>query len=424
MSKNNSTIVSSYNSQNAKMQSMTSPCPTPQELVQSARDLRQKLRDGQIEAENAGRHPVEVHNAFVDAGFYKILVPKRFGGFGYGLEVFFEVGVEISRGDPGVGWNYILGAGHTFHLCSFFPEHVQEQVLGGGQLFISPMRQAPPRPVRRVEGGYILDATWDYCSGSSYATHAILGIALPDGDGTKPALTIVPRSAFEVLPDWGGDQTLGMRASGSNSIRLREIFVSEDQVVAFPYRELDLEAGSPGTVGYRVHGDPLFLGRTLAYYNAELVATQIGCALAAADEYEDLMRGRNMSFPPRIPRVESPDYQRWFGQIRAKALTADSILRETLAQHRRLGERWRDEARAARSIDDVELRARILEAAQLALSAVDMAFATAGTSAVGKGSRMQKYYRDAAMYRTHIAAQFEAISATSAAHYFGAPLVF
>ena len=149
----------------AKKPLMTHPIPSPDELVQRARDLLPRLRDGQAAAEERGRHSEDLHQAFVDAGFYHILVPQRFGGFGYGLEEFFRVGVEISRGDPGVGWNYVLGAGHTFHLCSFFPERAQEELLGGGALFVAPMRQAPPRPARAVDGGYVLSATWDYCSG-------------------------------------------------------------------------------------------------------------------------------------------------------------------------------------------------------------------------------------------------------------------
>lgn len=403
---------------------MTTPRPTPAELVERAIALRPRLRDEQAAAEESGRHSPGLHDAFVEAGFYRILVPERFGGFGYGLEEFFRVGIEIARGDPGVGWNYVLGAGHTFHFCSYFPESIQEEVLGDGGLLIAPMRQAPPRPAERVEGGYRLSATWDYCSGSSYSTYALLGIAITEGDKTRTALALVPRSDYEILPDWGGDLTLGMRASGSNSIKLDDVFVPESHVVPFLYRDPDLEPGAEGTVGYRLHGNPLFLARTLAYFNAELVSTQIGCALAAMDEYEELLRTRNASFPPRAPRLETPEYLHWFNQIRTKALTAESILRDALALHRELGERWRDEGRPIRSIDDVEIRGRILEAAQLALEAVDIAFASAGTSAVAKGSRMQKYYRDAAMYRTHIAAQFDAITTSSGAHYFGASLVF
>ena len=36
---------------------------------------------------------------------------------------------------------------------------------------------------------------------------------------------IVPRKAITILPDWGGDATLGMRASGSNSVAIKETFV-------------------------------------------------------------------------------------------------------------------------------------------------------------------------------------------------------
>ncbi|GAB3615580.1 acyl-CoA dehydrogenase family protein [Okibacterium endophyticum] len=401
--------------------------PTPDQLVERAAALRTRLRDDQEAAEERGSHSPEMQQSFVDAGFYDILTPTRYGGYGYDLETFFRVGIEVSRGDPGAGWNFILGAGHTFHFASLFSEQAQAELLGADEPFIAPMRQAPASPAERLADGYRVTGTWDYCSGSTYSSHVIVGIlapAQPGGTELTPHLAVVPRAQFEILDDWGGDRTLGMRASGSNSIRIDGAVVPDHHVVPFAYRDPDVEAGAPGTPGYRLHGDPLFLARTLTYFNAELVATQIGAAYAALDEYESLVRSKNTSYPPRGPRIESRDVQRWFGQIQAKTDAAETALLGALREHRRLGEQWRDNGRPLRTLDDVRLRAIILEAAQLATQAIDIAFATAGTASAKKGSRMQKYYRDAAMYRTHIAAQFDVLSATSAAHHFGEPLVF
>jgi len=52
-------------------------------------------------------------------------------------------------------------------------------------------------------------------------------------DGTFQLLTfVVPRDQVKMLDDWGGDNPLGMRASGSNSVRVDEVFVPEHMVVA------------------------------------------------------------------------------------------------------------------------------------------------------------------------------------------------
>lgn len=63
-------------------------------------------------------------------------------------------------------------------------------------------------------------------------------------------------------------------------------------------------------------------------------------------------------------------------------------------------------------------------AARQAVQAVDLAFATAGSSAAKRGSRMQKYFRDAAMFRTHIAAQYDVVAASYGRVHFGQPLTF
>ncbi|MCS5723910.1 hypothetical protein N1028_05945 [Herbiconiux sp. CPCC 203407] len=403
--------------------------PTPDELVERAASMRELLRDGQEAAEQQGGYPEAIRRLFVQNDFYRIIKPVAFGGLGYDLETFFRVGIEISRGDAGVGWNFILGAGHTLHLASWFPESTQRTLLEGDDAdpFTSPMRLAPPGTAERVDGGYVVDGTWDYCSGSTFSTHAILGCVGRDpetGVDGATLLAIVPCEEFTVLDDWGGDRTLGMRASGSNSVRVERVFVPDGFVTRFNYRDGDLEAGDPGTVGYRLHRDPLYLARTLTYFNAELICTQIGNAYAALDEYEHLLRTKKQSYPPRMPRIDAPENHRWFGEIMAKTDAAETTFLGALRQHKEYGRLWASEGRPFRTIDDVRIRAVLLQAAQLALGAVDLAFATAGSSSAKRGARMQKYYRDAAMYRTHIATQFDVVSASSAAHYLGGPLVF
>lgn len=397
--------------------------PGAAELVARAAGFRARLRDGQAEAEETGSHPRELHEAFVDAGFFHILHPRRYGGLELGLETFFRVIIEISRGDPGVGWNLCLSAGHAFHLASYYGEQAQEEILGDGSPFIAPSRTPPTGTATPVDGGYRLTGRWDYCSGVSFATHALVVamVAGPDGQGARPHYVIVPRADFTVLDDWGGGATLGMQASGSNTIVVEDVFVPAHYVVPFEHR--NHEFGAEGTLGYQLHRNPLYLGRTLTFFNGELVATQVGAAFAALDEYEELM-AKPTSFFPRVPRVESPAYQRWYGEIRSLADASEVGLLGAAHRHEQLGERWVETGRPFSVEDDVRLRAIVLQAAQQATKAVDIAFSSAGSSAAKRGARMQKYYRDVAMFRTHIAAQYDYVASTSARQHFGEPLAF
>ena len=63
-------------------QSIPVPEPglTQDEIVQRARDMIPVLRERQEECERIGRLPDETSRDFVEAGFYRILQPRRFGG--------------------------------------------------------------------------------------------------------------------------------------------------------------------------------------------------------------------------------------------------------------------------------------------------------------------------------------------------------
>ena len=60
-------------------------------------------------------------------------------------------------------------------------------------------------------------------------------------------------------------------------------------------------------------------------------------------------------------------------------------------------------------------------AGQLAARAVELIFAAAGSSAAKRGTRLQRYYRDVAMYQGHIAAQHLSTAGDLARVHFGLP---
>jgi hypothetical protein len=61
------------------------PVPEPEltspEVILRAQSFRQMLRDQQEEAERLGNYTPQVHEAFLKAGLYRILQPKRYGGY-------------------------------------------------------------------------------------------------------------------------------------------------------------------------------------------------------------------------------------------------------------------------------------------------------------------------------------------------------
>ena len=93
------------------------------ELVARAAAMRDTLRARQAECEAQGRLPDPTNREYVEAGFFRVLQPRRFGGLELGLQPFLRVAIELSRGCPSSGWVYALTAGHAHtkadeHSCA------------------------------------------------------------------------------------------------------------------------------------------------------------------------------------------------------------------------------------------------------------------------------------------------------------------
>ena len=73
------------------------PDLTPDTVIARARALIPAIRDQQDEAERLGHHTPELDREFTRAGFYRILQPRRFGGYEFGLPTFWRVMLAVSK---------------------------------------------------------------------------------------------------------------------------------------------------------------------------------------------------------------------------------------------------------------------------------------------------------------------------------------
>lgn len=398
------------------------PGMTPERLYDRAVALRGLLREQQDEADERGSYSPEIHAAFVKAGFYRVTQPRLFGGYEFELGVNYRLIAQISRGHPGAGWCLSLGGSHAYVIASHWPEQAQRELFGDDGHFIAPHRPAPMGTLQPVAGGYILNGQWNYCSGIPYATHLLCGATLPDGAGARQV--VVPRGAFEILDDWGGDRTLGLRASGSNSARVRDIFVPEHMAVQLDWlaaRPDGMEGGTPGT---RLHGNPMYLGRMMGPYHCSLVSVVVGAAWAALDEFEALMlRNRSMA-DPALLWADHVDYQRPFGLALSMTEAAETILHGVADRYMEYCRRWQRDRTPITVEDNLRLWALAQQAGGLARQAVELLFQNSLSAPTKKGSRLARYFGDVAMYNSHISA-LQNVQATYVARaHFGRPTGF
>jgi 3-hydroxy-9,10-secoandrosta-1,3,5(10)-triene-9,17-dione monooxygenase len=207
------------------------PAPEPdltaETIIARAKALIPEIRAQADEAEKIGKHVPELDKKFVDAGFYRILQPKRFGGYAFGMDTFWKVIMAVAEGDAGTAWGLCLGAHHAQGIGAFFPEAGQIELFGPTGNFKCPHRAAPMGTSTPVDGGYIVKGQWDYCSGVGHATHFMCNTLVP-GRESEGVLTIcTPIENVTVLDDWGNGNIIGMNSSGSNSVRVDNVFVPE-----------------------------------------------------------------------------------------------------------------------------------------------------------------------------------------------------
>jgi 3-hydroxy-9,10-secoandrosta-1,3,5(10)-triene-9,17-dione monooxygenase len=123
-----------------------------------------------------------------------------------------------------------------------------------------------------------------------------------------------------------------------------------------------------------------------------------------------------------MPRSESADYQRWVGEAASLTDTAEIALLGAAERYTAACHRWADGGEPFTVAHDAALRDVCAQAGKLAWNAVDLMFATGGSTAAKRGSRLQRCFRDAMMFRTHIGAQYDVISGSTGRVLLGQPL--
>ena len=155
------------------------PALTQEQIIERARDMVPTLRARQEETEELGRLPDSTSRELIDAGFYRILQPRRFGGYEFDLPTFSRVAIQLARGCPSTGWAFTLTAGHAHLLASYFSEEAQVEIAGADGDIRVPGRFRPGTAVE-VDGGYRCTGTFDYVSGCDSATYLTFGFALDE----------------------------------------------------------------------------------------------------------------------------------------------------------------------------------------------------------------------------------------------------
>ena len=383
------------------------PAPEPdltqEEIVQRARDMVPTLRARQEQTEEAGRLLDETSREFIDAGFYRILQPRRFGGYEFDLPTFSRVAIQLARGCVSSGWSYTLTAGHQHLIAAYFSEEAQADIAGADGDFRVPGRFRPGSAVE-VDGGYRVTGTFDYVSGCDSATHLTFSFSFQEdlsaGELASDVITLIDREDVEIIDNW---DVLGMRGTGSKRCVVEDVFVPRHRTIHSFFDPF--AAPFPGR---EVHDNPVYRRGSLAgLVFAETTSVAIGAARGVLDLYEESIRTRKTTVLPLVPMTVHAQYPRFYGEAVQEIEVAEAALLRTNEDY--MEECLRAEAEG-RDFDpdlDRRLQLRMQRCAKMAYDAVLLMMRTNGSAGMRTGAMWQRYLRDMNVLMTHNTVQAE-----------------
>lgn len=219
--------------------------PEAIELIERAKALAPTLAERAHAADCNGRVSDETVADIARAGLFRVLQPKRWGGYEMDPRVFFRVQMALAEGCMSTAWIYGVIGVHNWEL-PLYAEQAQQEVWGKDSSVRIASTYMPVGKAEKVEGGYRFSGRWAFSSGVEHCDWIFLGALLPkaDGSGMEHNTFLLPKSDYRVVPNW---DVLGLRATGSHDIVVENAFVPAYRVnatndhsdAACPGRELN-----------------------------------------------------------------------------------------------------------------------------------------------------------------------------------------
>lgn len=208
------------------------PAPDPSltagDILRAAEELVPLLRERAVEADRSRRIEDGTYRRLQDAGFFHILKPRKYGGLELSEHEHAKVAMTLARGCASTAWVFSILSSDNMAILAY-PAEVQEEVWGtnsyatlAGNTNLNPKARAV-----RVAGGYRLTGSWGFCSGSDFSEWLIFNA--PAGDDGEGHMFLVPREDTTTIDDWF---PTGMRATGSRTMAVEDVFVPDHRVQA------------------------------------------------------------------------------------------------------------------------------------------------------------------------------------------------
>lgn len=201
--------------------------PTPEQLLERARAMIPILRERARRCVVERDVPTESIAEFQEAGFFKILQPRRWGGYEMHPNAFYDVQKALAEGCMSTGWMYGVVGCHPYEIA-LFHEKAQAEVWGEDASTLVSSSYQPVGKVTPVDGGFRLSGRWGFSTGSVHCKWIVLGALVPPSEpGGAPEMRafLLPRADYTIDTDsW---HVFGLQGTGSHDVIVDDMFVPE-----------------------------------------------------------------------------------------------------------------------------------------------------------------------------------------------------
>ncbi|WP_289084121.1 acyl-CoA dehydrogenase family protein [uncultured Spongiibacter sp.] len=362
------------------------------QLMADARALVPALIERQAEAAELGRLPDATIADMQRSGFFRIMQPKRYGGFELPPQVFFDVQQTLAEGCMSTAWVLGVVAIHNWQL-GMFDDRAQQDVWSEDSSVLISSSYMPVGKVSRVEGGYMLSGHWGFSSGSKHCQWAFLGGMGPPatpGGAHDYRTFLVPLGDYRIVDNW---DVSGLQGTGSNDIIIDEpVFVPEHRT----HRSMDGFSGE--NPGCAVNTSPLFTLPFGQIFTRAVACSSIGALQGVVNSYIEVNRER-VGLNDGAKVAQDPNVQMALANAVAAVAECRATLRDDLNYFVNSAERGESLEMSER----IQRRFHAASISKKCADAVNELFIACGAQGIFRGHPLNRAWLDINAGRQHVA---------------------
>ena len=200
-----------------------SEVPEPAEIIARARAMIPTLAKRSFEGRRQRRIPDETIADMQHAGFFRVLQPRRWGGYEMDLGTFYDIQLALAEGDMSTAWIYGVSGVHPWFMA-LLDDRAAQEVWGRDTSTLICSSLMPAGKAVATTGGFRLSGRWKYASCCDHCDWALLGAMVTSDGGGLPEgrIFLLPRTEYETVDTW---QVSGLQGTGSWDVVVDDVFV-------------------------------------------------------------------------------------------------------------------------------------------------------------------------------------------------------